>query len=144
MAPHVAGRMYHATALLLPDGRVLHAGQDSGSYARTAEIFSPPYLFRGPRPTISGAPTSAGYGQPLVINTPEAADITTVTLIRAGSTTHEIDTDQRAVPLAFSASPGVLTAQVPTNANIVPPGYYMLFIVDRNGVPSEAPWLKLG
>jgi hypothetical protein len=122
----------------------LHAGQDSGSYARTAEIFSPPYLFRGSRPTITGAPSSVGHGQPLVITTPDAANIATVMLIRAGSTTHEIDTDQRAVPLTFSASAGDLTAQVPTNANIVPPGYYMLFIVDRNGVPSAAPWLKLG
>jgi hypothetical protein len=144
MAPHLAGRMYHATALLLPDGRVLHAGQDSGSYARMAEIFSPPYLFRGARPTISGAPSSVGHGQSLTINTPDAADIGTVTLIRPGSTTHQIDTDQRSVPLAFTASAGSLNAQVPANANVVPPGYYLLFIVSRNGVPSVAPWLKLG
>ena len=58
MAAHQASRMYHATALLLPDGRVLSAGQDSGSLARYGEIFSPPYLFRGARPTISSSPAT--------------------------------------------------------------------------------------
>jgi len=54
--------MYHSTALLLPDGRVLSAGQDDGSLATYGEIFSPPYLFKGPRPTITGAPSTTGYG----------------------------------------------------------------------------------
>jgi hypothetical protein len=144
LAPQQAGRMYHSTALLLPDGRVLSAGQDSGSLATFGEIFSPPYLFKGSRPTITGAPSTVGYGQQLTISSPEAAGISAVTLIKAGSVTHEIDTDQRAVPLSFAAGAGTLTAQVPTNTSLLPPGYYMLFIVDRNGVPSVAPWVRVG
>lgn len=58
--------------------------------------------------------------------------------------THQIDADQRSVPLSFTKSAGSLTAQVPSNPNFAPPGYYMLFIVDGNGVPSVAPWVKVG
>ena len=64
MAAQTAPRMYHSTALLLPDGRVLSAGQSSGQYEKTGEIFSPPYLFKGARPVISHAPGTLGYGQP--------------------------------------------------------------------------------
>lgn len=144
LAPQQAGRMYHSTALLLPDGRVLSAGQDSGSLATFGEIFSPPYLFRGSRPTITGAPPAVAHGGQLAVTTPEAADIATVTLIRAGSVTHEIDTDQRAVPLSFAAGAGVLTAQVPVNRALLPSGYYLLFIVNSSGVPSIAPWVRVG
>jgi len=144
MAPQQAGRMYHATAVLLPDGRVLSAGQDSGPLATYGEIFSPPYLFRGARPTITGAPISTAYGQTLSISTPDAGTITKVTVIKAGATTHEVDSDQRSIPLTFSAGSGTITAQAPANANIAPPGYYMLFIVNSNGVPSVAPWLHIG
>jgi hypothetical protein len=144
MAAQQANRMYHATALLLPDGRVLSAGQDNGPLANYGEIFSPPYLFRGARPTITAAPTAAGYGQTLTITTPDAGGIATVTVIRAASVTHQIDTDQRSIPLTFTASAGSLTAKLPANAALVPPGYYLLFIVNRTGVPSVAPWLKIG
>lgn len=143
MAPHQAGRMYHATAALLPDGRVLSAGQDSGPYAKHGEVFSPPYLFRGPRPTISGVPQSIARGQQLQFDSPEAADITRVVLIRPGSTTHEIDTDQRSVPLSFSSSGTTVTAQVPSNGFLIPPGYYMLFALNGSGVPAVAPWIRV-
>jgi hypothetical protein len=144
MAPQQGGRMYHSTALLLPDGRVLSAGQDNGPLATYGEIFSPPYLFRGARPTITGAPVSAGYGQALTISTPDAGTITKVTVIKAAATTHEVDTDQRSIPLTFSAGSGTITAQSPANANIAPPGYYMLFIVNSDGVPCVAPWIRIG
>ena len=144
LAPQQGSRMYHSKALLLPDGRVLSAGQDDGPHARTGEIFSPPYLFRGPRPTISGAPTRVSHGGQLVFTSPEAADLTKVVLMRAGSSTHEIDTEQRAVPLSFTTSAGTVTAQVPTNVHAAPPGYYLLFAINTNGVPSVAPWVRLG
>ena len=64
-------------------------------------------------------------------------------LIRPGSNTHEIDTDQRSVPLTFTAAGTTVTAQVPTNKNLLPPGYYMLFIVNNNGVPGVAPWVRV-
>jgi hypothetical protein len=144
MAPQKAGRMYHSTAVLLPDGRVLSAGQNSGTLATYGELFSPPYLFRGARPTITAAPASVGYGQTLTIGTPDAAAIRSVTVIKAGAATHEIDAEQRSIPLTFTAAAGTLTAQSPANSNVAPPGYYMLFIVNSNGVPCVAPWLRIG
>ena len=104
MAAHQAGRMYHATALLLPDGRVLSAGQDNGSLARYGEIFSPPYLFRGARPTISSSPATATRGGQLQFTSAQAASVIRVVLIRPGSNTHEIDNEQRSVPLPFTVS----------------------------------------
>jgi len=144
MAPQQAGRMYHSTALLLPDGRVLSAGQNSGSLATYGEIFSPPYLFRGARPSITAAPPRTPYGQELEISTPDAGAISGVTVIKAGAMTHQVDSDQRSIPLTFTTAGGTITAQSPANANVAPPGYYMLFIVNSNGVPSVAPWLHIG
>jgi hypothetical protein len=143
MAPHQGSRMYHATALLLPDGRVWTAGQDNGPLANFAEIWSPPYLFKGARPTLSGTPATVAAGSQLVFNSPEATSLSKVVLIRPGSNTHEIDADQRSVPLTFSASGTTVTAQVPTNRSLLPPGYYMLFILNGNGVPGVAPWVRV-
>ncbi len=146
LAPHQVNRAYHSTALLLPDGRVFVAGGENPDKMAQmkAEIFSPPYLFKGPRPTISAAPSTGGYGQQMTIATPQAATIASVMLVKAGAVTHQIDADQRSIPLSFTKSGGSLTAQMPSNANFAPPGYYMLFIVDGNGVPSLAPWVKVG
>ena len=80
----------------------------------------------------------------MTVTTPDAAGIAKVTLVRAGSTTHGIDTEQRAVPLAFTRGSGSLTATVPANGNELPSGYDMLFVVDGNGVPSVAPWVRVG
>ena len=144
MDSQLAGRMYHSTALLLPDGRVLSAGQDSGGYATMGEIFSPPYLFKGSRPTISGAPGSTGYGQSFSFTSPQAADISKVALIHPGSVTHTVDSEQRYVGLDFKAEGSTITATSPLNGNIAPPGYYMLFAVDSRGVPSVAEWVRVG
>ena len=144
MAAHQAGRMYHATALLLPDARVLVAGQDSGALQRFGEVFSPPYLFKGARPSIAGAPATVSHGSRLEFTSAEASDLATVVLIRPGSCTHEINTDQRSVPLPFSVSGTTVTATIPGSVDLAPPGYYMLFVVNRNGVPSVAPWIHVG
>jgi hypothetical protein len=143
MAPQQASRMYHATALLLPDGRVLSAGQDDGALAQTGEIFSPPYLFRGPRPTVSAAPTRATHGGRLQVSTPQAAAIARMVLVRPGSCTHGVDNGQRSVALPFTGSGTLLDARVPTSVNKLPRGYYMLFLVDRDGVPSVATWIRI-
>jgi hypothetical protein len=143
MATQKASRMYHSTALLLPDGRVLSSGQDFGVYSRYGEIYSPPYLFRGPRPVVTGVPASVSNGAQLQFESPDAADIAKVVLIRPGSATHEIDTDQRNVPMSFQVSGSTITAQVPANVNLVPPGYWMLFAVNGSGVPGVAPWVRI-
>jgi galactose oxidase len=147
MASQVGGRMYHSTALLLPDGRVLSAGQDSGPYETTAELYSPPYLFAGPRPTITAAPSQIGYGGSFDVSTPNAASVAKVALIRAGSVTHQIDTDRRYVRLNFTASASSLSVAGPASRSIAPAGWYMLFILTRSGddlVPSVAKWVHVG
>jgi galactose oxidase len=139
MASQAANRTYHSTALLLPDGRVISAGSDGGDMPRTVEYYSPPYLFKGPRPTITQSPPAVGYGQRFRIDTPEAADIVRVTLIRLGSATHSVNFEQRQVDLAFVPQSGRLAVRAPASANLAPPGDYMLFILNSDGVPSIAP-----
>ena len=139
-------RMYHSTALLLPDATVLAAGGGRWSTAKdyaTAEIYSPPYLFKGARPTITSAPSSAAYAGTMTVQTPDAAGIASVALVGLGSVTHTLDMDQRYVPLSFTASGGALSVQAPVDPNLAPPGYYMLFIVNGNGVPSVASIVQL-
>jgi hypothetical protein len=141
-------RLYQSTALLLPDGRVLMAG-GGRNYVNndnflSAEIYSPPYLFRGARPTVASSPASAEFNTSFFVGTPDAADIASVSLVRAGSVTHSIDMDQRFVPLSFTQTAGGLTVQAPVDANLAPPGNYMLFIVNGDGVPSVAPFIGIG
>jgi galactose oxidase len=140
LASNVVIRMYHSTSLLLPDGRVLHTGSGDGARAadeRNYELYSPPYLFRGARPGLTGfTPTVVGYGQPLFLETPDGADIAKVTFIRTGSVTHAFDEATRFVPLAFSQVSGGLSVTLPANGTTAPPGPYMLFLVNSSGVPS--------
>jgi hypothetical protein len=145
-------RLYHATALLLPDARVLVAG--SGEPAATgltddltAEIFSPPYLFKADgtpatRPVISSVSTIA-YGTTFTVGTASAAQITKVMLVRLSAVTHAFDMNQRGVQLNFSVGSGSLTVTAPLNTKLAPPGHYMLFIVNSSGVPSVAKVVKL-
>lgn len=141
LAPATVPRMYHSTALLLPDGRVLNSG---GNGYTDVEVFSPPYLFKGPRPVISSAPTAVAYGQRFAVQAASAAPIAKVTLIRLGSVTHSFDQNQRMNVLTFAASSGGVEVTAPANANLAPPGHYMLFVVDANGVPSVASVVQLG
>jgi Galactose oxidase-like, Early set domain/Glyoxal oxidase N-terminus/Kelch motif len=145
MAAQTAPRIYHSTAVLLPNGQVLSAGMDNGSFQFTGELYSPPYLFAGARPTISSSPTSVSYGQSLGISTPNASSITRVALIKPAGATHALAQDQRYVDLSFThTSSGQLTATAPPDGNHAPPGWYMLFILDSNGVPSVASWVDVG
>jgi hypothetical protein len=141
MAPQQVQRMYHSTAVLLPDGRVFSAGSDSGTQRNTAEIFSPPYLFKGARPSITDAPTRVGHGASFTVSTDVA--IATLRLYRPSAVTHQVDTDMRSVPLTFSSS-GTTHSVQGVSARQAPPGYYMLFAVDVNGIPAVARWIRIG
>jgi hypothetical protein len=139
-------RVYHSVSLLLPDGTVLHgssgdamAGTTPVPPERNHEIFSPPYLFRslnGSRPTITSAPASVSYGQTFSVATPNAAQITDVRWIRLGSVTHAFDASQRANTLTFTVNGGNVEVRAPGEAKQAPPGHYLLFLLNRNGVPS--------
>ena len=144
MAAQTAPRMYHSTALLLPDGRVLSAGQSSGTYENTGEIFSPPYLFKGARPVITNAPATLGYRAAFTVTSPQAASIARLVLIKPGAVTHSCDFDQRYVQCTFTASGTTLSAVAPPSANSAPPGWYLLFLVSTAGVPSVASWVHVG
>jgi hypothetical protein len=140
-------RGYHSTALLLPDGRVLHSGGGDGNSTPNNynyEIYSPPYLFKGARPAITGGvPADAGYGQTLAVVTPDGASIAKVSLIRLGAVTHAFDQAQRLVPLTFSQAAGGLSVTLPASGNLAPPGPYMLFLVNTGGVPSVGKIVRL-
>ena len=139
-------RGYHATSLLLPDGRVLHAGSGDGAGAPNqlnAEIFSPPYLSRGARPVISSAPVEVAYGARFRVVTAQAGAIARVSLIRLGSVTHAFDENQRFQRLSFTADATGLTITAPGSAHRTPPGHYLLFILDGSDVPSVARIIRI-
>jgi len=156
LCPRTVQRLYHTTAVLLPDARVLVAGHDGAlnmppydASRYELEVFSPPYLFGSDgkpanRPVIFSAPETAKIGERFDIRTRAAADISSAVLIRQGSTTHQINSDQRLVGLAIVRSGGdLLQVQMPPTGGYAPPGYYMLFIVDLSGVPSIAHWIRV-
>jgi len=157
LCPKPIARLYHTTAVLLPDARVLVAGHDGAlnmppldSSRYELEIYSPNYLF-GPdglsaaRPAITAAPDLVPLGRTFDIETPSADEIVTVAMIRQSSVTHQINTDQRYVGLMIIETRAHrLIVQAPPPGGVAPPGFYMLFIVNRAGVPSVARWIRVG
>ena len=151
MASMQTPRMYHSTSILLPDGRVLMAGGGQGAGAihnfHTYETFSPPYLFDGnnlaTRPTVSGVPEAVNYGDTFSVNTPDSADITKAGLVRLAAATHGFDQNQRYVPLNFADTTNALDINAPADGNVAPPGYYMLFLVNNDGVPTVGEYIRV-
>jgi galactose oxidase-like protein/Big-like domain-containing protein/Kelch motif protein len=155
LAPASKMRVYHSVSLLLPDATVLHgASGDADAFQggvltpvppeRNHEIFSPPYLFKGARPTITSvSPSTIGYNGVVSVATPNAAQVTEVRWIHLGAVTHAFDFGQRANTLTFTRTATGVDVTVPANANLAPPGYYQLFILNRNSVPSKGQVIKI-
>ena len=143
-------RLYHASALLLPDATVLTlgGGANGPELNLNAEVYYPPYLFNpdgspAARPIIATAPMTVAPAQTIAIGTPDPTTITRVTLVKTGSVTHSFDMDQRFLELSFNVSGNELRADLPTNPFLTPPGYYMLFVFNDQGVPSEAAMIRI-
>lgn len=143
-------RVYHSVSLLLPNGTVLHgasgdamAGTIPVPPERSHEIFEPPYLFKGARPSITSAPATVGYGQTFSVVTPNAAQVTDVRWIRLGAVTHAFDMSQQANTLTFRVGAGAVEVDAPVGPRLAPPGHYMLFVLNRNGVPSAGRIIRI-
>lgn len=144
-------RLYHSTAVLLPDGRVLTGGGGApGPLSNTnAEIYRPGYLYTGntqasQRPTVRSLSNStAGAGDSVNVSVTHTRPIDRITLVKTGSATHSFDMEQRFVELEFTGSNGNLTAELPDNPAVIPPGFYHVFALDDLGVPSVAQSLRI-
>jgi hypothetical protein len=154
LASNTIDRAYHSVSLLLPDATVLHGASGDANvplspepYPKQAnhEIFRPPYLFKGARPTITSlSKSTVTYGEKFTVTTSYAAQITQVRWIRLGSVTHAFDASQRANTLTFTRGSGLVTVTAPSNGRRAPPGHYLLFLLNRNGVPSVGKIVKVG
>jgi galactose oxidase len=152
LPPIAVPRVYHSVALLLPDGRVLSGGGGQcGSCTvnhRDVQLLTPPYLMNpdgtpAPRPAILSAPASAALGATVNVTTDSA--VTSFALVRLSSVTHSLNIEQRRIPLGFSTTAKRSYAlHLPADPGVAVPGYYMLFALNENGVPSKAVPIRIG
>jgi len=152
LASNTITRAYHSVSLLMVDGTVLSGASGDAFVPGTAtpypaernhEIFHPPYLFRGARPTIAAAPATVGYGATFTVTTANAAQIEEVRWIRLASVTHAFDENARANRLDFGTAASGIQVQAPSSRNLAPPGHYVLYILNRNGVPSTGHIIQI-
>jgi hypothetical protein len=139
-------RSYHTTGLLLQDGRVWIASSNPNrvTWERRTEFFSPWYLFAGTRPVITGRVKPSSYGGTISIPTNNGSNITKVSLLRLGSSTHHYEPNQRLIWLQTTAQNSQsVSVSAPINTNIAPPGYYMIHIINSSGVPSKAQIVRV-
>lgn len=143
-------RLYHSETILLPDGRVASLGgghpaaSNGGPDNYNGEVYSPPYLFKGARPTVTSAPGQVYHGQTFTVTTPDAASISSVSLLALNSATHALDMNQRILRPSFTTIGGGLSVTTPADPNLCPPGYYQLFLLNSAGVPSISKMLRIG
>lgn len=155
-ADPTVGRNYHSEALLLPDGRVATFGSDPlygnqantklGSFEQRIEIFTPPSLHRAgtDRPALGEGPQELDQNGRVTFRTKDAATITKARLMRPSAVTHTTDVEQRSVALGLTKTKDSVTVEVPLDRTLVPPGWYMLFVTDKDGISSEAKWVQVG
>jgi hypothetical protein len=140
-------RLYHSTALLVPDGRVITAGSNPRPKADELriEVYSPPYLFRGPRPELTLGRNRVRFGGTMRATVPGAAELREINMLRAGATTHAFNCEQRLLKLDFEVTPpDRVTLTFPRRRNLAPPGWYMVFAISADGVPSVGQFVRLG
>ncbi|WEH39627.1 galactose oxidase-like domain-containing protein [Streptomyces sp. AM 2-1-1] len=154
-APTV-GRNYHSEALLLPDGRVATFGSDPlyadrantrlGTFEQRMEVFTPAVLHRarGDRPVIGAGPGQVERGETVTYAVTGGGRVRTARLMRPSAVTHSTDVEQRSIALELRRSGGKISVTVPEDSTLVPPGWYMLFVTDADGVPSVAKWVEVG
>ncbi|QEV20315.1 kelch motif-containing protein [Streptomyces alboniger] len=155
-APKV-GRNYHSEALLLPDGRVVTFGSDPlfdneqntklGHFEQRMEIFTPPALHKGgkTRPVLGEGPEQLAADGRATFRTDRPENIVSARLMRPSAVTHTTDVEQRSIALGLTKGKGAVTVDVPQrDAALVPPGWYMLFVTDRDGTSSQAKWIHVG
>ena len=131
------GHGYHSTSLLLPDGSVMAAGP-----GENLEVYFPWY-FSQERPVLEATPGAVTYGQSFAVQTPDANETAKVVAIRLSSVTHSVNSDQRYVELEFSMAEDGLLVEAPSQPTVAPPGYYLLFIVTAQKVPSEGRFIHI-
>jgi YVTN family beta-propeller protein len=148
-ASGVQTRLYHSGAVLLPDASVLVVGGGApGPQNNTnVELYYPPYLFTAagalaPRLSIATAPTVLNIGSTFNVDV-AGGTAARVVLVKTSSVTHSWNMEQRFVELTFNANGSSMAVQAPTRAADAPPGFYMLFVLDANGVPSQARMLRM-
>ena len=142
MAPVHFTRAYHSVALLLPSGKVAVTGGGSS----TIELYTPPYLSGGTGPVIANWPSTVHHEQIFQVTLQSSITIGSVVLVRPIAVTHQMDTEQRVIPLEFTQSGTTLDITAPDTPHphpVAPRGHYMLFVLDSNGVPSKAKFVYL-
>lgn len=151
--PATVPRGYHSSALLLPDGRVWTAGSEvddefgANNAEFRVEIFEPDYIAVAGRTQIIDSPPTVAYGQSFQVTfQPAGTTIAQVVVTRVGSFTHAFNYDQRYVGLVFTSGPaGTLTVTAPSDGNLAPPGYYLLWLLDSSNNPcQQASFLRIG
>ncbi|MEU8788998.1 kelch motif-containing protein [Streptomyces sp. NPDC048643] len=153
VADPLVGRNYHSGSILLPDGRVMFFGSNSlyadkantkpATFEQRIEIYTPPYLYRDSRPSLSGGPRTIARGASATFTSAHASSIRTARLIRPSASTHVTDVDQRSIALDFTRTGTGISVTVPKSRNLVEAGWYMLFVTDDQGTPSKAQWVKV-
>jgi hypothetical protein len=153
-ADAITGRDYHSGGLLLPNGSVLTLGGNPlygdkddtqpQTFNQEIDVYFPPYTFQGTRPAITSAPKAMQLSHTYTIKVSQTADIKSLRLMRPDNPTHVTDVNERSVAVSFTqAGNGELRITLPSNANLLPPSYYMLFATNSQGVPSAAYWVRV-
>ena len=123
------------------NGGAVVNGKTISDHGGRLEVYKPPYLFKGARPAITSAPSTVTWGSTFQVSS--TPGVTSAVLIAPAAQTHSVDMNQRSIDLPVTTTPTGVQLTAP-NQNVTPPGYYMLFLLNAQGVPSIASWVHIG